>query len=66
MIVSIVFLNKGCDKLIEVVPDNYDAFVTYEQEQERLKRIHKRQEYEEEIDISNLPFYIENEGEDDE
>ena len=52
--------------MIEIVPDNYDAFVTYEQEQERLKRIHRRQEFEEEIDISNIPFYVKNEGEDDE
>lgn len=51
--------------MIGIVPDNYDAFVSYEQEQERLKRIHKRQEFEEEIDISNIPFYTENEGEED-
>lgn len=43
--------------MIEVVSDNYDAFVTYEQEQERLKRIHRRQEFEEEIEIEELPFY---------
>ena len=46
------------------VPDNYDAFVMYEREQERLERIHKRRELEE-IDISNIPFYTENEGEED-
>ena len=43
--------------MIEVVPDNYDAFVMYEQEQERLKRIHRRQEFEEDIEIEELPFY---------
>ena len=43
--------------MIEVVPDNYDAFVMYEQEKERLKRIHRRQEYEEEIEVEELPFY---------
>ena len=43
--------------MIESIPDNYDAFVTYEQEQERLKRIHRRQEYEEEIEMEELPFY---------
>ena len=50
--------------MIEVVPDNYDAFISYEREQERLKRIHKRQEFEEEIDIEELPFYIKSEKED--
>ena len=48
--------------MIEIVPDNYDAFVSYEREQERLKRIHKRQEFEEEIE--ELPFYIKSEKED--
>ena len=43
--------------MIEIVPDNYDAFVSYEQEQERLERIHKRQEFEEEIEVEELPFY---------
>ena len=43
--------------MIEIVPDNYDAFVSYEQEQERLKRIHKRREFEEEIEIEDIPFY---------
>ena len=47
--------------MIESIPDNYDAFVSYEQEQERLKRIHRRQEIEEEIENEELPFYEESE-----
>lgn len=47
--------------MIESIPDNYDAFVSYEQEQERLKRIHKRREFEEEIENEELPFYEESE-----
>ena len=43
--------------MIEIVPDNYDAFISYEQEQERLKRIYNRQEFEEEIEIEDIPFY---------
>ena len=61
MIVSIVFLNKGCDRLIKIIPDNYDAFVSYEREQERIERIHKRHEIEEEIENEELPFYEESE-----
>lgn len=31
---------------MEYVPDNYDAFVIYETEQERVKRLHKRMQIE--------------------
>lgn len=33
---------------MEYIPDNYDAFVFYELEQERLNRIHNMEEIEEE------------------
>lgn len=32
------------------IPDNYDRFISYEEEQERLKRIELRIEYEEDLD----------------
>ena len=61
MIVDIAFISKGCDKLIEYVPDNYDAFITYEREQKRIERLHKKQEIKEEIENEELPFYEESE-----
>lgn len=39
------------------IPDNYDRFVSYEREQERLKRLEHRREIEEEFDTYDLPFY---------
>lgn len=47
--------------MIKIIPDNYDAFVSYEREQERIERIHKRHEIEEEIENEELPFYEESE-----
>ena len=44
--------------MIKIIPDNYDAFVSYEREQERIERIHKRHEIEEEIENEELPFYV--------
>lgn len=39
------------------VPDNYSAFESYEHEQERYDRIHKKQIIEDEIEKASLPFY---------
>lgn len=46
---------------MENVPDNYSIYESFEIENNRLKRIHRRQEIEEEIEISELPFYEESE-----
>jgi hypothetical protein len=40
------------------VPDNLDAYDTYEREQERLKRLQNENEYIEEFDIEDMPFYM--------
>jgi hypothetical protein len=37
-------------RIKEYIPDNYYLYEFYEREQERLKRIHNRQEYEEDIE----------------
>jgi hypothetical protein len=39
-----------------VTPDNYDAYIAHENEQERLKRIQIKKEVEE-IRLEDLPFY---------
>lgn len=44
------------DNLFEHVPDNYDRYVTYERENERLERLNKQREIEEEIEMDELPF----------
>ena len=40
-----------------IVPDNNDIYDYFENERERLKRLKKKQEYEEDLDIDDLPFY---------
>ena len=44
------------------MPDNYSRYELLESEIERLERIHKRQEIEDEIETEELPFYEEREG----
>lgn len=39
-----------------MIPDNYDAFRNYEAEQERVERLHKRFDAEENIEPEELPF----------
>lgn len=43
----------------QTIPDNLDAYNYFENERERIKRIHKKQAEEGWIDISELPFYEE-------
>jgi hypothetical protein len=40
------------------IPDNLNAFEQNEAENERWNRIHKKQEYEEDIEIEDLPYYM--------
>lgn len=39
------------------IPDNYDRFVAYEMEQERLRRVEYRREIEEELDTYDESFF---------
>jgi hypothetical protein len=43
--------------MIEIVPDNISIFQSYESDEERYRRIHRRQEIEEEIEDEEIPFY---------
>jgi len=48
---------------LEIVPDNYSIYKSFENENERLERIHRQQEIEEEIEVEDLPFYERSEEE---
>jgi hypothetical protein len=61
---TIIFANsERIDKL--TVPDNYDAYENYESELARHDRIHKRRENEGWLSKSDLPFYYDEEEEDE-
>jgi hypothetical protein len=42
---------------LEIVPDNYDGYISYENEHERLERLHRKQLYEEELENENMEDY---------